>query len=80
MKLSIGFFLAALAVAVQGAILQKVTATAEKCDEDKCKIADNCRCSSVDGPLALEETPQVIILVISFILSQKILKKLATYN
>jgi len=36
--------------------------SADPCVPDKCTIKNNCRCSSATGPLALNVTPQLIVL------------------
>ncbi|XP_050302559.1 chitin deacetylase 8-like [Anthonomus grandis grandis] len=43
-------------------IFNKIRGDAEVCDDSVCTIDNNCRCASVNGPLALEDTPQLVVL------------------
>ncbi|CAG9765020.1 unnamed protein product [Ceutorhynchus assimilis] len=44
------------------AISQQVFGAADICNSTNCLIEENCRCSSITSPLALEDTPQLIVL------------------
>ncbi|XP_066140756.1 chitin deacetylase 8-like [Euwallacea fornicatus] len=35
---------------------------AKECVLDECKIENNCRCTSTEGPLSIDDTPQLIVL------------------
>lgn len=41
---------------------QQAGVAGERCTDAKCSIEDNCRCSSITGPLPVADTPQLIVL------------------
>ncbi|KAL1508969.1 hypothetical protein ABEB36_003781 [Hypothenemus hampei] len=71
MKLTIVAFL------ILGTFLQKVQSDdAGKCDTSTCLIENNCRCSMLEGPLTLEETPQLIVLAFASAAKEDIYQKI----